>query len=211
MATRFKRSAWLPCVIPLAAVALLIAACGGSSSTRSAAARVGRSASGEAIPYKAAQIHRDVVRNGLVTHRAMRGTGGAEINDDNPRRADSGNETARSQNPCTLVSRAQARAIVGRPIAAPVEAPLGPTCIYRPAGAKNFIILTVESIDFATIRAHIRNRTRFDVGGHTAYCGTYGQPTTFVPLAGGRRVLSITAPCAIGSRFAAKALSRLKT
>ena len=90
-----------------------------------------------------------------------------------------------------------------------LEAPLGPTCIYQPIGAKNLVTLTLESIDFATVRPHIRNLTQFDVSGRTAYCGTYGQPMTFVPLARGR-VLNVTAPCAIGIRFAAKALPRPK-
>ena len=68
--------------------------------------------------------------------------------------------------------------------------------------------MTVESIDFAKIKAHIRNRTQFGVGGHIAYCGVYGQPTVFVPLTGGR-ILTITAPCVTGVRFAATALPRL--
>jgi hypothetical protein len=108
------------------------------------------------------------------------------------------------------VSGAEARSIVGRPIATPVEAPLGPTCIYRPVGAKDLITLTVGSSDFTRVRARIRKRTQRDVGGRTAYCGDYGQPTTFVPLGRGG-TLTITAPCAIGIRFAAKALPRLKT
>ena len=56
-------------------------------------------------------------------------------------------------DPCTLVSQAQAQAIIGKPIGTPQEAPLGPTCIYRPVGAKSFITMTVESTNFAALRA----------------------------------------------------------
>jgi hypothetical protein len=106
------------------------------------------------------------------------------------------------------VSKSEAQAIIGGPIATPQEAPLGPTCIYQPLGAKSFVTLTVESIDFAKVRSQLRNRRRVTVGHRTAYCGDYGKPMTFVPLANGR-VLNVTAPCAVGTRFAAKALSRL--
>jgi len=181
------------------AVALLIAACGSSSSAPSAAAPVGKGAA-----------HRDVVSSGGITQRPVRGTGGNEINDENPARADSGNGRATGQNPCMVVSKAEAQAIINRPIAAPQEAPLGPTCIYRPLGNKTLITLAVESVDFAKVRPHIRHDIRVVIAGRTAYCGDYGRPTTFVPLANGR-VLTVTAPCAVGTRFAKKALSQLKT
>ncbi len=209
MSARLAPAAKLLCVIQVVAAALLIAACGGSSSTtlRHRAGRSGRSHGTGA--YAAAKAGHDVVTNGVVTHRPLHGTGGGEINDDNP--ADTGGHPATAaSDPCTLVSRAEAQAIVGRPIDTPVEARLGPTCIYQPAGAKNRITVTVESINVAAIKRHIRKRTQLNVSGRTAYCGTYGQPTTFVPLAGGR-ALAVTAPCAIGIRFAAKALPRVKT
>jgi hypothetical protein len=208
MAARYKSRAWLSCAILFVAAALLIAACGSSSSTRSATASAGQNASDGPAPHTTAQLHHDVVSDGAVTQRPARGTGGNAINDDNPGRADSGGGQATGQSPCALVSRAEAQAIVGRPIDAPVEAPLGPTCIYQPRGGKALITLTVESIDFSKIRAQIRDPTRVEVGGRTAYCGNYGQPVTLVPLAGGR-ILDVTAPCAIGVRFAAKALPRL--
>jgi hypothetical protein len=139
----------------------------------------------------------------------MRGTGGSEVNDDNPAIADSGHGKSTGQlDPCTLVSRSEAQAIIGGQIAAPQEAPLGPTCIYQRVGAKSAITLTVESIDFAKVSPLVRHRVRVQVAGRTAVCGDYGRPTTFVPLSGGR-VLSITAPCGIGTRLAAKALPRL--
>ncbi len=207
MDTQHRFRALLAYATLFAAAALLIAACGGSSSTHTATASDGQSAAGKSA-HSTAWLHRDVVSDGAITQRPMRGTGGRAINDDNPGRADSGGGRATGQNPCALVPRAEAQAIVGRPIDAPVEAPLGPTCIYRSPGAKTLITLAVESVDFPKIRSQIRNRTRIEVGGRTAYCGDYGQSTMFVPLPGGR-VLSITAPCAVGARLAAKALPRL--
>jgi hypothetical protein len=197
----------------LGASALLIAACGGSSSMSPRSA----SASGGPIAF-----HRDVVSSGAVTRRAIPGTGGSATNEESPGkvgeavngkspgRVDSGQGGAGAQtNPCRLVSKAQAQAILGRPIADPQEASLGPTCIYEPLGSKRFTTLTVESIDFAKLRGEIRNLKRVGLGGRAAaYCGDFGEPTTFVPLAHGR-VLNVTAPCAVGVRFAARALPRL--
>ncbi len=221
MPTRFKRGFRPLCVIPLVPVAVLLAACGSSSTSPSATtaatttptvqnADVGASHSADvrSKAHRSRQAHPDPVTNGVVIHKPQHGTGGAEINDDNPGRADVGNQHAAGRNPCTLVSRAQAQTILGKAVGSPVEAPLGPTCIYRPVGAKRFVTLTVESIDFARVRAQIRNRTQLDVAGRTAYCGVYGQPTVFVPLASGR-VLAVTASCAIGAKFAAEAVSQL--
>jgi len=139
----------------------------------------------------------------------MRGTGGNEINDDNPGIADSGNGKLVNQlDPCTLVSRSEAQAIIGGQIAAPQEAPLGPTCIYQSLGTESPVTLAVESIDFAKVSPLIHHRIRVTAAGHNAYCGDYGRPTTFVPLKGGR-VLNIAAACRIGAQFATKALPRL--
>ena len=214
MFARLAPAAKLLCTIQVAAAALLITACGGASSTRSPA---GQSAAMETRADAAAKADHDVVTNGVVIHRPLRGTGGGEINDDNPGRPDTGGQRGArgdhpaiaASNPCTLVSRAEAQAIVGRAIDAPVEAPLGPTCIYQPAGTKSFITMTIESIDLSVIERHIRNRTQLKVSGRTALCGAYGQPTTFVPFPNGR-ALAITGPCAIGIRFAAQALPRLR-
>jgi hypothetical protein len=217
MSTRHARGAKVLGVIVLTAAAMFIAACGGSSSTRSATAPGTQSAANEASSAAAAKAHRDVVIKGVVTQRPLRGTGGGEINDDNPGKADSPSHTdtnvraaAPQSDPCMLVSSSEAQTILGRPIDSPVQAPLGPTCIYQARGAKSFITLAVESIDFAKIKARISKRMQFNVRGRTGYCGVFGQPTTFVPLASGR-VLSIIAPCGIGIRFAGKALPRVRT
>jgi hypothetical protein len=213
---RRKLGRWLPGAALFAGTAaLLVAGCGGSSSTDAAThaqvAGVARNVSGGLAHRVAGQIHADPVHKGLVVQRPTRGTGGSEINDDNPGRADSGNGSQPGQlNPCTLVSKAQAQAIIGHQIEAPQEAPLGPTCIYQPVGAKSFVTITLEAIDFAKLEPELRDRKQLDVGGHAAYCGDYGQPTTFVPMGRGR-VLSITAPCSVGARFAGEAVPRVPT
>ncbi len=194
----------------IAGAALLIAGCGGSSSggSSTAATTASSAQSADVTPGAYAKSHHDVVSGEVITHHPANGTGRAQANDDNPARADAGGRRSGAPDPCTLVTQAQAQAILGVAVAAPVQAPLGPTCIYRPAGAHTFVTMTVESVDFAKIKAHIRGRTQFAVVGHTAYCGTYGQPTVFVALSVGR-VLAVTAPCVTGARFAAAALPRL--
>ena len=191
---RYNPAATRPCAILLAAAALSLGACGGSSATRPAAQTAGG----------------DVVSTGSVTHRPIRGTGGAAVNDDNPGRSDSGSGAAPGRsNPCGLVSRAEAQAIVRRTVDAPEEGPLGPTCIYTWPGAGHLVTVSVVSADLSAIKRQLRNRSHVQVGGRAAYCGDYGQATTIVPLARGL-VLNVTAPCSIGTRFAAVAVSRVK-
>jgi hypothetical protein len=210
MRARGKPAGQVLCAIVLASSSVLMAACSVSSSTTSASAPARHATAEEAAATATAKAHRDVVTAGVVTHRPLHGTGGNASNDDNPGKADVGNNpTAGQSDPCELVSRTQAQAIVGRPVVTPQEAPLGPTCIYQPVGAKTGVTLTVEGVPLAQLKPHIHHLTRFEVGGRTGYCGVYGQPTTFVPLADGK-VLSVTAPCGVGRLFAARALSRVK-
>lgn len=204
--------------IATAGATMLLAACGSSSSTPATStpaihttAAATHAAAIEAVATETAKRRRDRVSTGVVTHHPLHGTGGSEINDDNPGKADVGeNPAVGEENPCKLVSQAQAQAILGRSVAAPQEAPLGPTCIYQPQGEKTFVTLTLEGVKLAQLKPHIRHLTRFELDGHSGYCGRYGQATTFVQLAGGK-VLDITAPCNIGRLFAARALTRLRT
>jgi hypothetical protein len=223
MPVRFQPGVKPLCLILLVlAAALLLAACGGSSSTSSTSSSsaitsaVAQNTGVRSRVRPAARTRPDPVTSGVVTHRPLHGTGGGEINDDNPGNADAPAHDSDTdvrpagapRNPCTLVSSAQAQAILGTPVETPTEAPLGPTCIYRAAGAHSFVTVAVEAVDLATVSAHLRNRTQLAVGDRTAYCGTYGQPTVFVPLASGR-VLAVTASCAVGAKFAATALPQL--
>ena len=102
----------------------------------------------------------------------------------------------------------EAQAIVGKPMQVPVEAPQGPTCIYRPRTGKDLIAVAVQETDFGALRKQIKRVHRVDVGDRTAYCGSYGQPMLYVPLAEGR-VLSINAQCDVARGFALKALPHL--
>jgi hypothetical protein len=110
--------------------------------------------------------------------------------------------------PCNLVTAAQATAIVGAPVQKPIEAPQGPTCIYRTRNGKSFVSVAVQASDLKKLKPHLRLRQRVDVAHRSAYCGTYGQPMLYVPLSGGR-VLSVTAPCSIAKQFAIRAVRQL--
>jgi hypothetical protein len=113
-----------------------------------------------------------------------------------------------AKRPCSLVTRTQASAIIGGPIVEPLEAPQGPTCIYRTAKGKPYVTLAVQTVDFASLKKQIRDARKVSVSGWSAYCGTYGRQMLYLPLSGGR-VLSVAAPCGTATRFAAKAASRL--
>jgi hypothetical protein len=111
-------------------------------------------------------------------------------------------------DPCTLVTRAEARAIVGQPIAALHQAPQGPTCIYQVRSAKSLITMAVQNTPFTAPAQRAKNVTRVTLRGHKAYCVKRGGLVMLVPLSTGH-VLNVTAPCPIAAGFASKALARL--
>ena len=111
-------------------------------------------------------------------------------------------------SPCALVSQPRARDILGAPVQQPVEAPQGPTCIYRTEDGEQFITLAVQSLDFRAQKRLMQNPKQVDVASRSAYCGTLGEPTLHVRLSD-TRVLSVGAPCAVAKRFAAAAVKRL--
>lgn len=115
---------------------------------------------------------------------------------------------ASARRPCSLVTKSQAARIIGGPVLEPLQAPQGPTCIYRGRSGKRFVTLAVQTVDFAKLKRQIRNTRRISVSDRSGLCGTLGQPMLYVPLSAGR-VLSISAPCAVATRFAATAVSRL--
>lgn len=110
--------------------------------------------------------------------------------------------------PCNLVSQAQARAIVGEPVQVPLEAPQGPTCLYRTQGGDRMVTLAVQSIAFDKLRRQVRRPQRLNISDRPALCGKRGQSVLYVSLTG-RRVLSIAAPCDVARRFASAALPRV--
>jgi hypothetical protein len=119
----------------------------------------------------------------------------------------SGNPAERS-SPCAFVTKRQAQEIVGSSLLDPVEAPQGPTCIYRDRGGTTFITVALQDGGFAALRDDVRRLRRVSVADRRAYCGVYGSPMLFLPLDGGR-VLSVTAQCEVAMRFARSAVPRL--
>jgi hypothetical protein len=111
-------------------------------------------------------------------------------------------------NPCGLVSKATAQALVGARLASRTVAPLGPTCIFKFAHTTRQITIAVEPVSFTAISRELGRRQRMTVSGRPAFCGTRGTQTLFVSLRGGG-VLNVTAPCHVAQRLAAKALTRL--
>jgi len=112
--------------------------------------------------------------------------------------------------PCNLVTKAQAQAIVGLPLRDPLEAPRGPTCIYRSRDGKRLITLAVQPLDFAQLKRRVRGRQAVSVANRSAFCGTLGAPVLYVELPK-RRVLSVAARCEVGKQFATAAVRRLDT
>jgi hypothetical protein len=108
-----------------------------------------------------------------------------------------------SFTPCNLVSEARAQAIVGAPMQAPLEAPQGPTCIYRTRTGDRFVTLGLSPL--RGLQPQLKRARSVEVSGRRAYCAGAG---LFVPVTRGR-VLAVTAPCGLATRFAAAALRRL--
>jgi hypothetical protein len=168
----------------------------------------------QGLQAKARQRYARVkITHGNPAQQPFAGTGGNTANDDNPSgtasRADSGGRpTTRGQaNPCVLVSGAQASALTGRTVSTR-EAPLGPTCIYHEAGAGAPVTLAVQRLHFSTLKPHIKRLSERKISGRPTYCGMYGTEITYVLLSASR-VLSISAPCEVGTKFASVALPKL--
>ena len=77
--------------------------------------------------------------------------------------------------PCNLVSKAQAQAIVGLPLRDPLEAPRGPTCIYRSRDGKRLITLAVQSLDFRTLKRRIHGRQPVSVANRARSAAPSGR------------------------------------
>ena len=188
----------LPCLIALVLMAALLSACGGASKPSSAPG---------------------TPENPLVARTTPDATAAGRVNEGaTPKAAEQpgyqklverqGRKPRTRFTPCNLVTKAQAHAIVGAPIQDPLEAPQGPTCIYRSQDGKSFVTLAVQTLEFSKLKRQIRKLRTVDVSDRKAYCGTYGQPILYVPISSGR-VLSIAAPCAVAKQFAITAVRRL--
>jgi Protein of unknown function (DUF3558) len=111
--------------------------------------------------------------------------------------------------PCSLVSREQAQAIVGGSLEKPIEAPQGPTCIFRSSDGERFVTLAVQSRNAEQLQRELRRPKEVEVAERDAFCNDRGQPTLYVPLSK-HQVLSVAAPCAMARELAAQALRRLE-
>jgi hypothetical protein len=117
-------------------------------------------------------------------------------------------DPAKRNSPCALVTKAQAQAILGTRLMDPLEAPQGPTCIYRDRGGDSFVTLAVQPQRFSRVRRELERVERVTVGDRDAYCGVHGAPTLYLPLERDR-VLSVTGQCDVATRFARRAAPRL--
>ena len=110
--------------------------------------------------------------------------------------------------PCNLVTRSQAQTIIGGPVQAPLEAPQGPTCIYRSRSGTDFITVAMHAGSFKALTRPLREPHWLAIAGREAVCGDLGRPTLFVRISGSR-ALGIAAPCDTARKFAAAAVERL--
>jgi hypothetical protein len=114
----------------------------------------------------------------------------------------------KANNPCALVTKAQAQQILGGKLLDPVSLPQGPTCVYRSHSNRRYATISVGTRDFRSLRRSLHRPKTVEIADHRAYCGTYGQPVLYLPLSGGR-VLSVAAQCDTAVRFARRAGVRL--
>jgi hypothetical protein len=215
------------CALLPVAAALLLGACGGSSpsSSSSSSAPPSPSSAAAASSSRSGSGVSPIGRSRVETASKVRpisqylGSDQVRPSSNRPVKArtqvgmidDEVSATgAKTLDPCSLVSRTQAQAILGKPVGQPVDAPQGPTCIYTPQGAKSLVTVAVVATDFSKIQpqAHLRDRMSVTVSGRAAYCGVAGVPTMIVPLTPGR-FLTVTAPCPIAASFATRALSHI--
>lgn len=197
-------------LIALVLMTALLTACGGQSTPKPPP--------GSPQNPLVAQTPQDSATAGRLNEAAPAAKGGAGAEGTKPK-ADAqpgyqklverqGSKPRSRFTPCNLVTKAQAGAIVGAPLQDPLEAPQGPTCIYRSQDGKRFVTLAVQSVPFSKLKRQMHKRQQVAVSDKTAFCGMLGQPILYMPLSG-RRVLSVAAPCQVARKFAARAVLRL--
>lgn len=181
----------------LALTAALAAGCGGSqprhTQRETGPVQAARGVRRLPAPHGAAA---DIAPTATQTARQRRGLVEDEV----------AASAARREDPCALVSRAQAQAILGAAMRAPVLAPQGPTCIYSTRGDRARVTLAIQAPGATLPLKALRDRMRVRVGDRHAYCGIAGAPTLLMPLGAGRLIV-VAAPCPIAAAFAADALS----
>jgi hypothetical protein len=179
-------------LILAAAVALLLAACGSSDPTAGAQ---GSQASTDSSDYIVPSSNPISSGNEPSVARYPNGR-------DNDELSETGADPV---NPCRLVSRSEATAILGGDVRTSVG-PQGPTCIYAPERSAPQITLVIEQTSFSRLRRRASRATRMWVGSRSGWCLRFSSPSVAVPLAGGS-VLNVNGPCGVAARFAALAVS----
>jgi len=190
-------------VILLALASSLVAGCGGASDGGSLALVRSPVREAPSSPQRSAV---DVVRSTdpVSTSHAPSAARFPSGTDNDEHR----DTAAGPLRPCRLVTRSEAAAMLGRRMSTS-EAPRGPTCIYRIAGSRaTRLTLTVETVSLAALRRSARHSKTVRVGGRIGYCLRYAATSVAVPLTRGR-VLHVSGPCAVATRFAAVAAPRV--
>ena len=122
-----------------------------------------------------------------------------------------GREAARaaSRRATSSPRRRRARSSASR-CATPLEAPQGPTCIYRSRRRRRVRHAggAAGRVSAAASRSSQARRGSRPAGRRRATAGTTARPMLYVPLARGR-VLSVAAPCDVARRFAPAAVQQL--
>jgi hypothetical protein len=118
------------------------------------------------------------------------------------------NPAAVADSPCALVTKQQAQRAINVRLIDPMEAPQGPTCIFRDRTGSTFVTLAVQRMSFAQLRAQIHRVRQVSVADRPAYCAVQGAPVLLVPLAHGR-TLSVSAQCKVAMGLARFAVPRL--
>jgi Protein of unknown function (DUF3558) len=188
----------LACLLVLAGAGLALSACGGDAGT--AASAPGTDANPLVGNIQAEDKAKARVNEAAAAPTAAPGYQG--LLEKQTKQPKSG------FTPCNLVTPGQAQAILGGPIRAPLEAPQGPTCIYRTRTGAGYATLSVQSLDLAAIRKNLRDARTISVAGRRAYCGVLGQPMLYAGLRDGR-VLAVAARCRVARQFASRAVPRL--
>jgi hypothetical protein len=203
-------------------VVAAVAACGGGSSSSgggAASASVSGSSgsSGSSGPSASGDsVTKSTAPDGESVETAVQAedpvTEGAEAATIEPRDIPTGEDNdevqstgAKPVEPCRLVTRKEATAILGKGTKA-VERPQGPTCVYTNAGRT--VTLAVETNSVKQLRKEARKSTKVDLGGKTGYCVKYQTTAVITGISEGR-VLRADGPCQAGVRFVTKALRRL--
>jgi hypothetical protein len=205
-------------LLAIVALAVIVAGCGGGSSSDQVAAGVGPTEA--PAHHKFAVASRDAVSGGSEGAGSEGGSGeggsgeveniGATTIDvakfpngkDNDEISPTG---AKPIKPCHLVTKSEASGILGGKVRVS-ERPQGPTCVYVSSGRQ--ITLAVAETPLRALREGARHVSKLTIAGHTGYCLRY-QATSIVVAVPAHRVLQINGPCPAGARFAAFALPRL--